>query len=91
MTDQGLDTIVAGVRCRDVLADLSEYVDGQLNAERVSALQGDLAACDRCANFGGHVMNLLQSLRAGLAEPPALDSGSAARLRDRLASITQPS
>lgn len=91
MADQGLDTIVAGLRCRDVLADLSEYVDGQLNADRVSALQAHLAACDRCARFGGHVMNLLQSLRAGLAEPAALDSESARKLRDRLATVTQHS
>ncbi len=90
MVDQGLDTVVAGLRCRDVLADLSEYVDGQLNAERVSALQAHLGSCDRCSRFGGHVMNLLHSLRAGLAEPPALDDGSVRRLRDRLAAITAP-
>lgn len=90
MADHGLDTIVAGVRCREVLADLSEYIDGQLDAERVGALQAHLAACDRCARFGGHVINLLSSLRAGLTEPIALDDDSARRLRDRLATITQP-
>jgi anti-sigma factor RsiW len=64
MTDQGLDTIVAGVRCRDVLAALSDLVDGELGAERVHALQAHLAQCDRCARFGGEVMRLLTALRA---------------------------
>ncbi len=90
MVDHGLDTIVAGLRCREVLADLSEYVDGQLDTGRLVALQAHLAGCDRCARFGGHVMNLLASLRAGLAEPIALDDDSARRLRDRVTAITQP-
>lgn len=44
MNDHGLDTIVAGVRCRDVLADLSDFLDGALGAPRVAELQGHLAA-----------------------------------------------
>lgn len=64
MTDQGLDTVVAGVRCRDVLAALSDFVDGELGAERVRELQAHLAHCDRCARFGGEVMRLLTTLRA---------------------------
>lgn len=70
MTDQGLESMVAGVRCRDVLADLSNYVDGDLSAARVAELQAHLAACDRCSRFGGDVVRLLGALREGLREPP---------------------
>jgi anti-sigma factor RsiW len=63
MSDQGLDTMVAGVRCRDVLADLSDYLDGALAAARVEELQAHLAACSNCARFGGHIAQTLASLR----------------------------
>jgi anti-sigma factor RsiW len=69
MTDHGLDTIVAGVRCRDVLADLSGFVDGELPIGRIAELQAHLAACDRCTRFGGDVTRLLHALRDGLREP----------------------
>jgi anti-sigma factor RsiW len=70
MSDQGLDTIVAGVRCREVLDALSEYLDGLLPPARVTELQAHLAGCDRCARFGGDVARVLASLRDGLREPP---------------------
>lgn len=64
MTDQGLDTVVAGVRCREVLAELSDYLDGTLTPARVQTLQAHLAHCDRCARFGGHIAAVLQQLRS---------------------------
>jgi anti-sigma factor RsiW len=71
MPDQGLDTVVAGVRCREVLAELSDYLDGTLTAVRLQALQAHLADCDRCARFGGHIAVVLQRLRGGAeAESP---------------------
>lgn len=60
-----LDRLVAGLRCRDVLADLSEHLDGTLPAERVAAIEAHLAACDTCARFGGTVGALVAALRAG--------------------------
>lgn len=69
MIDHGLDTIVAGVRCRDVLADLSEFLDGTLTASRVAELQAHLAACDRCARFGHDVGALVAALRDRGAMP----------------------
>lgn len=65
MTITALDTIVAGVRCREVLADLSEYLDGALPPSRVVELQAHLAGCDNCARFGGHVADTLAALRQG--------------------------
>jgi anti-sigma factor RsiW len=89
IADHGLDTIVAGLRCRDVLADLSDYLDGALGAERVAAIQRHLAGCDRCARFGTGVGGILEALRAGLAAPPAVPSATASRLRARLADEMQ--
>lgn len=63
MSDQDLDTIVAGVRCREVLADLSEYLDGALAPARVRELQAHLAECSNCARFGGHIAQTLEALR----------------------------
>lgn len=63
MSDQGLDTIVAGVRCRDVLAELSDYLDGTLTPARVTELQAHLAGCENCARFGGHIARTLATLR----------------------------
>ncbi|GAB1344430.1 anti-sigma factor family protein [Gemmatimonas sp.] len=63
MTDHSLETIVAGVRCREVLADLSDYLDGALTPARVEALQAHLAECSNCARFGGHVARTLAMLR----------------------------
>jgi anti-sigma factor RsiW len=63
MSSKGLDTIGAGVRCRDVLADLSDFLDGALPAERVAELQAHLAGCDNCAQFGGHITHTLTVLR----------------------------
>ena len=65
MSSTGLETIVAGVRCRDVLAELSEFIDGSLLPARVKELQAHLAGCDNCARFGGHIAQTLTTLRSG--------------------------
>jgi anti-sigma factor RsiW len=70
MTDAGLDTEIAGVRCRAVLAELSDYLDGELPAARVAVLQAHLADCARCARFGGTVAGVLGALRRGVPDAP---------------------
>jgi len=82
--DAGLDTIVAGVRCRDVLQDLSDFLDGALSASRVSEIQSHLTGCDRCARFGGDVSHLIATLRASLHVPDPVDAERAARVRASL-------
>lgn len=86
-----LDRRVAGLRCRDVLADLSEYLDGTLSAERVAAIQAHLAACDTCARFGGDVGAIVAALRAG--SPSAVFdadrvAGLVERVRTRVATAS---
>ncbi len=87
MHDDGLNTSIAGIRCREVLADLSEFVDGALSSTRIVALQAHLAECDRCTRFGGDVVRLLTALRAGLSAPPLLSHESSQRLHARLAEV----
>lgn len=84
MHDHGLDTVVAGVSCREVLADLSGFLDGELTTDRVAQLQAHLNGCDRCAQFGGSVAQMLTQLRAGLGVPSALSTEASARLHARV-------
>lgn len=80
MSDQGLDTFVAGVRCREVLDDLSDYLDGNLATTRVQELQAHLAACTNCARFGGHIARTLATLR-GAVPPETRDTSRAVLAR----------
>jgi anti-sigma factor RsiW len=85
MPDDGLETVVAGIRCRDVLTDLSAFLDGELDAPRLAQLKAHLDGCDRCSRFGGAVSHVLTRLREGLALPTALPSDTAARLHASVA------
>jgi anti-sigma factor RsiW len=71
MTDHSLDTVVAGVPCREVLADLSDFLDGALSDERVAQLQAHLGGCDNCSRFGGRVAQTLGALRSTVVARPA--------------------
>jgi len=82
--DAGLETIVAGIRCREVLDDLSEYLDGSLSPMRVAELQAHLAGCDRCARFGGEVSQTIAALRATLRQPEPMGAQRAQGLRASL-------
>jgi anti-sigma factor RsiW len=78
------DRRVAGIRCAEVLEDLSDYVDGQLPPDRTEAIQAHLRACDWCERFGGRFASAVALLRAELREPEALPAGVRERLRWRL-------
>ena len=69
MTD--LDRVVAGLRCRDVLELLADYVDGELDPSTADRVHEHLRGCDACEKFGGEYGDLVARLRAGLgvAEP----------------------
>lgn len=78
------DRVVAGVRCREVLADLSEYVDRQLPRRRAEQIEAHLRGCDWCERFGGAFAGTVASLRATLAGTPPIPAPVRARLRQRL-------
>ena len=69
-----------------MLEVLSEYLDGELPADTVALVQGHVAACDRCAQFGETFGAVVSRLRAQLQVPDALPADVAARLRARLTS-----
>lgn len=66
---------VGGLLCSEVLADLSEYVDGQLDAARRGAIEAHVAGCDVCARFGGTFGKVVERLRAAgpSSRPPPCD------------------
>ncbi len=81
-----LDRVIAGLRCRDVLADLSDFLDGLLSDARVNAVKAHLAECETCARFGADVATVLTALREGhAATTPPLGDDALAQLRARVA------
>jgi anti-sigma factor RsiW len=58
---------IGGLLCSEVLADLTEYLDGRLDAARRASIEAHVAGCDNCARFGGDFGRVVASLRADLA------------------------
>ena len=79
------DRSVAGVRCTEVLDDLSDYLDGELAPERVRQIEAHLMGCDWCERFGGDFADAITALRARLATPPPPPTDVHGRLMERLA------
>lgn len=74
---------VAGLRCSDVLARLSELIDGELDADVRRRMLDHVAACNWCEEFGGRFSELVGALRRAQSRA-ALDEDVAARLGDYL-------
>ena len=60
---------VGGVTCFEVLAQLSDYLDGDLSADDRVKLEAHLAGCDACTRFGGEFGTVMKALREQLGEP----------------------
>lgn len=75
------ERVVGGLSCGQVLERLSDYLDGDLGAERRAAVEEHLRGCDGCARFGGEFRATVSALRDHLLASPAPPS----RLRERLA------
>ncbi len=76
---------IAGLKCGDVLAVLSDFLDGELGAPQREQIIAHLRGCDWCEHFGGRFSEVIESLRRELRDPAPLRSDVAARLRNRLA------
>jgi predicted anti-sigma-YlaC factor YlaD len=79
-----LDRMVAGIRCREVLGHLSDYLDGEVTLEVRERIEAHLRECDQCERFGGQMSSIVASLRKALKEPEPLNEEVERRLRDRL-------
>lgn len=79
------ERIVGGIPCRQVLADLSAYVDGELTPSQRAMLEDHVRGCDLCTQFGGVFAAAIGAVRARLrADDPAVPQGVADRLAEAL-------
>jgi len=78
------DREVGGVRCREVLDLLPDYVDDELDTVTRVRIESHLRGCDWCERFGGRYAQTVGELRTLLAEPAPLEAPVANRLRARL-------
>jgi anti-sigma factor RsiW len=76
---------VADLKCSEVLAVLSHFLDGELEVAKRQQVVEHLRGCDWCEKFGGRFSEVIGSLRRELRDPMPLKRDVAARLRDRLA------
>lgn len=79
-----LDEPIAGMTCAEVLACLSDYLDGDLATERRAAMEAHVGACRNCERFGGMLGGVIRRIREQLDADGGLDEAAAERLRRRL-------
>ena len=75
---------VAGIRCGEVLAELSDYLDGDMSTERRAQVVAHLKGCDVCERFGGAFTAAIHALRQGEVNQPVVESVVFERLMVRL-------
>jgi len=73
-----------GIRCGEVLAILSDYLDRALDQSQAARVEAHLRECDLCERFGGEFGEMIRALRDHLGEPEKLEAAVARRLRERL-------
>jgi len=57
-----------GLTCFEVLAQLSDLLDGTLAAPQRQRVELHVAGCGDCARFGGAVARLIAGLRTGAVQ-----------------------
>ncbi len=68
--------------CREVFQRLQDYLDRELTAEEIAAVDAHLEGCKMCSNEYRFEANVLRHVACNLAEVPV-----PADLNDRLASL----
>jgi RNA polymerase sigma-70 factor (ECF subfamily) len=63
------ERLVAGLHCGEVLADLTEHLDGRLSRDRAERIDEHLAGCAACRRFGGEITAVVRALRELPDEP----------------------
>jgi anti-sigma factor RsiW len=73
---------VAGLHCGEVLADLTEHLDGRLGPERERRVGEHLDGCERCRNLREEIAAAVRALRELPDEPlpPEVEERLLARL-----------
>lgn len=75
---------VAGLRCSEVLARLSDYIDGELDAAEVKHVEEHLLGCPNCERFGKNFGSMVVSLRSAPKSAHPVDSKLVTRLLAQL-------
>lgn len=70
--------------CEEVLALLSDYLDGELPPTALPEVEAHLGACDGCTRFGGEFRRTVEALRDHLRSGPCLPARVRARLGELL-------
>ena len=78
------ERLVGGLTCSDVLADLSNYLDGELTPARKAAVEAHVAGCSVCAQFGARFGRMLQEVRARMVVPEPVPDDVLERLNVKL-------
>lgn len=81
------ERLVGSLTCSQVLAELSAYLDGDLDPTRRGQVETHVAACQACATFGAGIARLLAEVRLRMASPDPVPDDIAARLH---AALQQP-
>jgi RNA polymerase sigma-70 factor (ECF subfamily) len=65
-----------GLSCSEVLAKLSDYVDGHLERPAKAAVDAHLTACSVCERFGGRFRRTVAGVRSRLGVDSAVDEAT---------------
>lgn len=75
------EKVIAGLSCGDVLALLSDYLDGDLAEAPRRQVEEHLRGCEGCTRFGGEFTATVRALRAHLARSAEVPPRVLDRLR----------
>ena len=87
------DREIAGIRCKQVLGKLDDYVADELSGTARKQVEAHLSGCDWCTKFGGEYASLVSTLRNGLVqfdEPVGRDARELAERLLRSTDQTEP-
>lgn len=73
--------------CEQTVRRLWDYLDGQLGALDVAAVDAHLAECDRCPQHFAFERRFLAAVREARSEMPVADANALERLRTRVVSV----
>ena len=79
----------SNISCEQMLALLSDYLDGELAPDDQARVEVHLKGCNNCSRFGGELSNLLTQLRDQVRGAP-LPPGLHERLARALESPEEP-
>jgi anti-sigma factor RsiW len=79
---------VAGLRCSEVLANLSDYIDETLDAATVTRVEKHLLGCPNCERFGTSFGAMVVAVRGASKPVEPVDSKLVSRLLTRLDALS---